>query len=391
MSETMLTDSRYYEEIADALREKLHDPDRKFKPSEMASAILELNTEVSASGTKDINTNGIHNITEFQNVNVQVPASDVVFGIKEITANGEYDVTKYAMVKVMAPTHPVSGMLVIDYNADNIDVAQYEKVSTRIPPEITSSGSKEITENGTHTVIGLAQVHVNVPFENSEPTGTIEFTENTDSPIDVSHIKEALVHVPASNVDSGTLEITTLGAHDVTGFASVDVNIPASAVDHGRKSIITGGLHDVVGYSQVYVDIPKYEVDGMYTVNANGVYDVSKYQKVEINITAHSVTSGTKEITENGSSIDVAEFRTVNVNVPASMVDAGTKQISVNGTHDVVGVATVEVNVPQHEPHGELRITENGEYDISNYSSVVIDVQPIRPVLNPDEYGDNND
>ena len=378
MSKTMLTDSRYYEEIADALRQKYNDPNRKFKPSEMASAILELNTETDPLGTKEINKNGVHDVQGYQNVNVLVPASDVVYGTKEITANGEYDVTKYAQVKVMAPTHPVAGTLVIDYNADNIDVTQYEKVSTRVPPEIISSGAKEITENGTHTVIGLAQVHVNVPFENSEPTGTIEFTENSDSPIDISHIKEAIVNVPASNVDEGTLEITTLGEHDVTGYASVEVNIPASAVDHGKKTIVTDGLHDVVGYSQVYVDVPKYDVDGMYTVNANGIYDVSKYQKVEINITAHSVTNGVKEITENGSSIDVAEFRTVNVNVPASMVDAGTKQISTNGSHDVVGVASIEVNVPQHEPHGELRITENGEYDISNYSSVVIDVQPVR-------------
>lgn len=63
--------------------------------------------------------------------------------------------------------------------------------------------------------------------------------------------------VPASAVDSGTKSISTNGTHDVIGYASANVAVPASAVDTGTKSISISSngttTHDVVGYASASI------------------------------------------------------------------------------------------------------------------------------------------
>lgn len=63
--------------------------------------------------------------------------------------------------------------------------------------------------------------------------------------------------VPASAVDSGTKSISTNGTHDVIGYASANVAVPASAVDSGTKSISISSngttTHDVVGYASASI------------------------------------------------------------------------------------------------------------------------------------------
>ena len=66
-------------------------------------------------------------------------------------------------------------------------------------------------------------------------------------------------------------------------------------------------------------------------------------------ITASQLVSGTKNITQNGTT-DITNFKYVNVNVPNP--STGTKQISINSngttTYDVTDFASasVSVNVP---------------------------------------------
>lgn len=53
----------------------------------------------------------------------------------------------------------------------------------------------------------------------------------------------------------------------------------------------------------------------------------------------------------------------------------GTIQITENGTFNVKPYAEAEVEVPQ--PHGQApTITENGEYNIADYETVVANIQP---------------
>lgn len=91
---------------------------------------------------------------------------------------------------------------------------------------------------------------------------------------------------------------------------------------------------------------------------------------LEDDITLEDVSGGgatliTKNISANGTynaSSDSADgYSQVNVAVPASAVDSGTKSISTNGTHDVVGYASANVNVPNsYSASDEGKVVSNG-------------------------------
>lgn len=91
---------------------------------------------------------------------------------------------------------------------------------------------------------------------------------------------------------------------------------------------------------------------------------------LEDDLTLTDVSGGgavltTKNISANGTynaSSDSADgYSQVTVAVPASAVDSGTKSISTNGTHDVVGYASANVNVPNsYSASDEGKVVSNG-------------------------------
>lgn len=116
----------------------------------------------------------------------------------------------------------VTGILTYLYCIDDMNAA--------VP-----SGTKNITENGQGiNVAGYSAVNVNV---SATPTGTIQITQNGTG-IDVSQYQYADVEVPGI-VPTGTLNISTDGAYDVTNYASVAVNTGGSGGLPSNWSIIT--------------------------------------------------------------------------------------------------------------------------------------------------------
>ena len=91
---------------------------------------------ITPTGTKNITTNGSHDVTTFATAQVNVPVPDGYIkpsGTKSITTNGTHDVTNYATAQV------------------------------NVPVGVTPSGTKSITENGTYDVTSFASAAVNVP------------------------------------------------------------------------------------------------------------------------------------------------------------------------------------------------------------------------------------
>ena len=57
------------------------------------------------------------------------------------------------------------------------------------------------------------------------------------------------------------------------------------------------------------------------------------------------------------------------------IIPEGELTVTENGTYNVTDKANVIVNTPI--PSGTLEITENGEYDISKYSRVIVKTPPV--------------
>ena len=101
--------------------------------ADIITAIGNIQTGITPSGTLSITTNGTKDVTQYASANVQVPASAVVSGTKSITTNGTHDVTSY------------------------------KNASVSVPASAVCSGTINITSNGTKTVTGYKNASVNVP------------------------------------------------------------------------------------------------------------------------------------------------------------------------------------------------------------------------------------
>ena len=143
-------------------------------------------------------------------------------GELSISANGTQKVTEYDSVNVnvkpkltMASVLPTKSQQEIrpDANYDGLSLVTVEP----IPDEyIVPSGTKNITENGTHDVTAIESVKVEVPI----PDGYI--------------------------VPSGTKEITENGTHDITNYASVNVNVASSgSTDDSVNAYLEGTVEEV--------------------------------------------------------------------------------------------------------------------------------------------------
>lgn len=87
-------------------------------------------------GTKDIEANGVYNVKQFAEVDVNVPGI-IPSGTLNITENGTYNVTNYENAEVITPQP--SGSINITENGE-IDVTNYETANVNVP------GISELTD-----------------------------------------------------------------------------------------------------------------------------------------------------------------------------------------------------------------------------------------------------
>ncbi|MCR4716194.1 MAG: hypothetical protein K5656_03345 [Lachnospiraceae bacterium] len=187
---------------------------------------------------------------------------------------------------------------------------------------MVDSGYTYVTTNGDHSVNGYAYVNVNVP--GATEYDHIEISAN--SQVNVAAYNYAYVSVPVPPgyiVPEGTINIDTVGTHDVTAYANADFSVPAGyIVPEGTINIDTVGTHDVTAYANADFSVPAGYIvpEGTINIDTVGTHDVTAYANAYVDITIPTYVFGYQDITSNGttyaSTYGLDGFTYVTVNVP---------------------------------------------------------------------------
>ena len=162
-------------------------------------------------------------------------------------------------------------------------------------------------------------------------------------------------------VPTGTLEVNKNGLADVTQYESVNVNVDMAlqnkSVTPSKQSQTISPDSGYNGLSYVLVDpIPdEYIVpSGNVTITANGTRNIKQYETVTVNVSdAPELQKKTATPTKSSQTI-----------TPDSGYD-GLSEVDIN-----------PIPVEYIIPPGELSVTSNGKKDVTQYSSIDVDIEP---------------
>jgi len=200
MAEYIIQDTSL-KNIADAIRAKTGDTDQ-MTPAQMATEIGNIETGITPAGTKQVSVsqNGtvLEDVYDYANVNISV-AVPQPSGTKNISISQNGTTT------------------------ENVNDYSSAEITVNVPNTYVAGDEGKVVHNG-----GLVSQTAHAKVVQN---GTIDTTRNNS----------VQVAVPASAVDTGTKAISANGTHDVVGYASASVNVPNSYSASDEGKVVSGG------------------------------------------------------------------------------------------------------------------------------------------------------
>lgn len=233
--------------------------------------------------------------------------------------------------------------------AGNSSVSLTASISTRSSSDLTVSGATVTVPSGYYSANASKAVATGTAGTPTATKGTVSnhsvtvrpSVTNTTGYITGGTKTGTGVSVSASELVSGTYNVTSSGTKNVTNYASASVPSGTEGTPTATKGAVSN--HSVSVTPSV--------------TNSGGYITGSTKTGTAVTVTASELASGNKAITQNGTGIDVVGYSTVSVDVPsgASNVVIGTfTTTSTSGTDQTVSIpytgngypimATVEVN-----------------------------------------------
>ena len=218
---------------------------------------------ITENGDHDIATYAYVNVNvPQQEVPVVPPGYSYVYGTKEILENGTVDISSYASayVNVPAPEGWIlpSGYAFVTSNG-NFDIREFESVNVEVPASEVVSGTYNITENGTFDITTYASAYVSVQggaavlgyqtITNNGVAYASTYGLDGFSYVDVQVPQSGSSHSGQSTADAWTIE-------DAYAYISAfeDTN-EHTALDLGFEPVVEGVVASVLpgrNYSSQY-------------------------------------------------------------------------------------------------------------------------------------------
>ena len=236
------------------------------------------------NGTKDIITNGYHQVSEYEGVNVDV---------KVIPNLQDKEVTPTKEIQNITSDEGFNGLNEVTVNP--------------IPEEyIIPNGTLEVTENITYDVTQYSEVVANVVSEINLQDKTVTPTKEAQE-IEANEEYDGLNKVIVEPIPDkyiipdGILDVNANGDVDVTMFriARVGVYTPpklqTKEVTPTKELQVVGNDEEYDGLDAVVVNpIPNEYIvpSGSLDITENGIKDVTSYAEVNVNI------EGKEDLTE---------------------------------------------------------------------------------------------
>lgn len=230
--------------IADSIRKKTGKTETLF-PGDMSEEIESIETGITPTGIKEITENGIHDVTEYAEVDVEVMGKMPVLQDKSVTPNDDtQEVTAdegyNGLNKVTVAAVQSEEAFIVPSTVRQVLSRGNGKYIKEVIVAGIQTEERTVTENGDVIPAEgkyLSRVYVNVPAPDGyiKPSGTMIITEN--GTFDISEYEKATVDVPVGVFPDGIKEITENGTFDISAYASVAVNVPAPVLTYYDGSV----------------------------------------------------------------------------------------------------------------------------------------------------------